>query len=54
MDISLVLINEYYYFKGELVMSRVNLGVKPYTTPQPVWILAAYDENGVAFCCLTV
>lgn len=29
-------------------MGRVNLGVKPYTTPQPVWILAAYDENGVA------
>ena len=29
-------------------MSRINLGPKPYTTPQPVWILAAYDENGVA------
>ena len=29
-------------------MSRINLGAKPYTTPQPVWILAAYDENGVA------
>ena len=29
-------------------MSRVNLGVKPFTTPQPVWILAAYDEDGVA------
>lgn len=28
-------------------MSRVNLGAKPCTTPQPVWILAAYDENGV-------
>ena len=29
-------------------MSRINLGAKPYTTPQPVWILAAYDENCVA------
>ena len=29
-------------------MSRINLGAKPYSTPQPVWILAAYDENGVA------
>ena len=29
-------------------MSRINLGAKPCTTPQPVWILAAYDENGVA------
>ena len=28
-------------------MGRINLGPKPYTTPQPVWILAAYDENGV-------
>lgn len=28
-------------------MGRVNLGVKPYTAPQPVWILATYDENGV-------
>lgn len=28
-------------------MSRVNLGVKPFTTPQPVWIIATYDENGV-------
>lgn len=28
-------------------MSRINLGVKPFTTPQPVWILATYDENGV-------
>ena len=27
-------------------MSRTNLGVKPYTTPQPVWIIATYDENG--------
>lgn len=29
-------------------MSRINLGAKPYTTPQPVWILAAYDENGAS------
>lgn len=29
-------------------MSRISLGAKPYSTPQPVWILAAYDENGVA------
>ena len=29
-------------------MGRINLGPKPYSTPQPVWILAAYDENGVA------
>ena len=26
---------------------RKNLGAKPYTYPQPVFILAAYDENGV-------
>lgn len=29
-------------------MSRVNLGAKPFSTPQPVWIIATYDENGVA------
>lgn len=28
-------------------MSRKNFGAKPFTTPQPVWILATYDENGV-------
>lgn len=28
-------------------MARKNFGVKPFTTPQPVWILATYDENGV-------
>ena len=28
-------------------MSRINLGAKPYTTPQPVWILAAYYDNFV-------
>ena len=27
-------------------MSRINFGVKPYSTPQPVWIIATYDENG--------
>ena len=25
---------------------RKNFGAKPYTYPQPVFILAAYDENG--------
>ena len=25
---------------------RKNLGAKPYTYPQPVFILAAYDESG--------
>lgn len=29
-------------------MSRINLGTKPFTTPQPVWIIATYDENGIA------
>ena len=28
-------------------MSRINLGAKPYSYPQPVWIIATYDENGV-------
>ncbi|MBQ2596318.1 MAG: flavin reductase family protein [Oscillospiraceae bacterium] len=28
-------------------MSRKNFGVKPYSCPQPVWIIATYDENGV-------
>ena len=27
-------------------MSRKNLGVKPFSYPQPVWIIATYDENG--------
>lgn len=27
-------------------MARVNFGVKPYSYPQPVWIIATYDENG--------
>lgn len=26
-------------------MSRINLGVKPYTTPQPVWILVKSSCN---------
>ncbi len=30
---------------------RKNFGAKPYTFPQPVFILAAYDENGVP-CCM--
>lgn len=29
-------------------MSRKNFGAKPYTYPQPVFILAAYDQNGKA------
>ena len=28
-------------------MSRKNFGAKPYSSPQPVWILATYDENGM-------
>ena len=28
-------------------MSRKNFGAKPLTLPQPVWIIATYDENGV-------
>lgn len=27
-------------------MSRKNFGAKPLSAPQPVWILATYDENG--------
>lgn len=29
-------------------MSRKSFGAKPFTYPQPVWIIAAYDENGNA------
>ena len=28
-------------------MSRKNFGAKPFSYPQPVWIIATYDENGV-------
>lgn len=28
-------------------MSRVDFGAKPLSYPQPVWIIATYDENGV-------
>ncbi|MBQ7625382.1 MAG: flavin reductase [Clostridia bacterium] len=28
-------------------MSRKDYGAKPYTLPQPVWIIGTYDENGV-------
>lgn len=28
-------------------MARKNFGAKPLTLPQPVWIIATYDENGV-------
>ena len=27
-------------------MGRKNFGAKPYSYPQPVWIIATYDENG--------
>lgn len=27
-------------------MARINLGVKPYSSMQPVWIIATYDESG--------
>ena len=29
------------------IMSRVNYGAKPIMLPQPVLIIATYDENGV-------
>jgi len=29
------------------VMSRKDFGAKPFSYPQPVWIIATYDENGV-------
>ena len=28
-------------------MSRTDFGAKPLSLPQPVWIIATYDENGV-------
>ena len=28
-------------------MSRKNFGAKPFSYPQPVWIIATYDENGI-------
>ncbi|SFQ03889.1 NADH-FMN oxidoreductase RutF, flavin reductase (DIM6/NTAB) family [Lachnospiraceae bacterium XBB1006] len=28
-------------------MGRVDFGAKPFSYPQPVWIIATYDENGV-------
>ena len=28
-------------------MSRKDFGAKPLSYPQPVWIIATYDENGV-------
>ena len=31
-------------------MSRKNFGAKPLTYPQPVFIIATYDENGNADC----
>ena len=29
------------------MMSRTDFGAKPLSLPQPVWIIATYDENGV-------
>ena len=29
-------------------MSRKNFGAKPFTYPQPVWIIGTYDEDGTA------
>ena len=27
-------------------MSRKDFGAKPFSYPQPVWIIGTYDENG--------
>ena len=27
-------------------MARVSFGAKPYSYPQPEWIIATYDEDG--------
>src|SRR5699024_12611620 len=35
------------YIVGGIYPMRKNFGVKPWTYPQPVFILAAYDEHGV-------
>lgn len=32
----------------EALILRKNFGAKPYTYPQPVLIIATYDENGTA------
>ena len=33
--------------KEEKTMSRTSFGAKPLSLPQPVWIIATYDEDGV-------
>ncbi len=33
--------------KEKIGMGRKNFGAKPLSIPQPVWIIATYDENGV-------
>ena len=35
----------FYNYMEELIM-RKNFGAKPYTYPQPVFIIASYNENG--------
>ena len=30
-------------------MSRKNFGAKPYSFPQPVFIITSYGENGIPF-----
>ena len=30
-------------------MSRKDFGAKPFSYPQPVWIIGTYDENGVEY-----
>ncbi len=32
--------------ESEVIIMRKNFGVKPWTYPQPVFIVASYDENG--------
>ena len=33
-------------FLKEVIDMRKDLGAKPYTYPQPVFIIASYDEDG--------
>ena len=32
--------------EGDKIMSRKDFGAKPFSYPQPVWIIGTYDENG--------
>jgi hypothetical protein len=34
--------------EGVKIMSRKDFGAKPFSYPQPVWIIGTYDENGKA------